>query len=56
LTFKLQTIFTWATFRDWENDDNRSCELIKSAIKNEFDMFAPNTQTYYDHPKANKEK
>lgn len=56
IDLQIADYFTWATFRDWENNDSRSYELIKSAIKNEFDMFAHNLQSYYEHPKVKEEK
>lgn len=37
----------WAITRKWEKRDMRSYDLIKGKIKNEFDLFARGTNTYY---------
>jgi Protein of unknown function (DUF3800) len=37
----------WAIFRKWNNGDLRSYNLIKSAIRKEFDIFANGSKYYY---------
>jgi hypothetical protein len=37
----------WAIQRKWERNDSRSYDLIKSAIRSEFDIFRSGTVTYY---------
>jgi Protein of unknown function (DUF3800) len=38
---------SWAIFRKWNNGDCRSYDLIKSAIRKEFDIFARGSKYYY---------
>jgi hypothetical protein len=47
--FGLQTAdyCSWAIFRKWEKNDRRSYEMIKTAIKSEFDIFSRGAQFYY---------
>ena len=37
----------WAIFRKWERGDSRSYDLIKRAIKSEFDIFEIGNKYYY---------
>ena len=37
----------WAIFRKWEREDLRSYDLIKEAVKSEFDIFRTGTRFYY---------
>jgi uncharacterized protein DUF3800 len=37
----------WAIYRKWDRKDLRSYDLIKSAVKSEFDIFRTGTTTYY---------
>lgn len=37
----------WAIFRKWERSNLRSYDLIKSALKSEFDIFRSGTKNYY---------
>ncbi len=37
----------WAIYRKWTNGDMRSYDLIKSAIRSEFDVFRTGTRLYY---------
>lgn len=38
---------TWAVYRKWDRDDRRSYELIRPAIRSEFDLFRTGTTHYY---------
>jgi hypothetical protein len=37
----------WAIYRKWDRKDLRSYDLIKSAVKSEFDIFKTGTTNYY---------
>jgi hypothetical protein len=37
----------WAIFRKWERGDARSYDIIKPAIRSEFDIFRSGTRFYY---------
>ena len=37
----------WAIYRKWEKADFRSYNLVRSAIRKEFDIFARGTKFYY---------
>jgi len=37
----------WAIYRKWSRDDSRSYDLIKRAIRSEFDIFASGRTYYY---------
>ena len=37
----------WAIYRKWDRGDERSYEIIASAIKSEFDIFRNGTRCYY---------
>ena len=37
----------WAIFRKWSRRDMRSYDLIKSAVRSEFDIFRTGTTFYY---------
>ena len=37
----------WATYIKWERGETRSYDLIKSAIRSEFDIFKLGAKTYY---------
>jgi uncharacterized protein DUF3800 len=37
----------WAIYRKWDRKDLRSYDLIKSAVKSEFDIFGTGTTNYY---------
>lgn len=37
----------WAVYRKWSNDDFRSYNLIKGAVKSEFDVFQSGKNFYY---------
>lgn len=38
---------TWAVYRKWERQDERSYVLIASAVRSEFDIFRTGTRSYY---------
>lgn len=38
---------TWAVYRKWTLQDSRSYDLIRSAIRSEFDIFRTGTTNYY---------
>lgn len=38
---------TWAIYRKWERQDERSYTLIASAVRSEFDIFRTGTRMYY---------
>ena len=37
----------WALFRKWERGDSRSYDLVRTAIRSEFDIFKSGTRHYY---------
>ena len=37
----------WALFRKWERGDSRSYDLVKEAVRSEFDIFRSGTRHYY---------
>lgn len=37
----------WAIYRKWTNNDLRSYDIIKRAVKSEFDIFRTGTRYYY---------
>lgn len=37
----------WAVFRKWESGDERSYEIIRRALKSEFDIFQRGVREYY---------
>jgi len=37
----------WAIYRKWESGDPRSYELIRGAVRSEFDIFETGTRLYY---------
>jgi hypothetical protein len=37
----------WAIYRKWSRGDSRSYDLIKAALKSEFDIFRTGTRLYY---------
>ena len=37
----------WAIYRKWDRKDWRSYDLIKAAVKSEFDIFRTGTTDYY---------
>jgi len=47
--FDLQIVdyCNWAVYRKWERADLRSYEVIKEAVKSEFDIFRVGTQNFY---------
>ncbi len=47
--FNLQVAdyFNWAVFRKWTRGDTRSYDLVKQAIKSEFDIFRTGSTYYY---------
>lgn len=38
---------TWAVYRRWARQDERSYRLIATAVRSEFDIFRTGTQRYY---------
>lgn len=38
---------TWAIYRKWVRQDERSYRLIASAVRSEFDIFRTGTRSYY---------
>lgn len=38
---------TWAVYRKWAKQDERSYRLIAAAVRSEFDIFRTGTQLYY---------
>jgi Protein of unknown function (DUF3800) len=38
---------SWAIYRKWNDSDNRSYNLISSAVRKEFDIFSRGTKFYY---------
>jgi hypothetical protein len=41
----------WAIFRKWERSDRRSYDLIRPAIRSEFDIFRSGSKLQYELPK-----
>ena len=39
--------FNWAIFRKWERDDMRSFNIVKKAIRSQFDIFKTGVRYYY---------
>ncbi len=37
----------WAIYRKWSRNDLRSYDLIKGAVKSEFEIFKAGTTIYY---------
>lgn len=44
----------WAIFRRWEREDLRSYDLIKDAVKSEFDIFRSGERFYYQEKRRYK--
>jgi hypothetical protein len=47
LNLQLVDYFNWAIYRKWDGGKNTSFDLIKDAVKNEFEIFAPGKIYYY---------
>lgn len=39
--------FNWAIFRKWERGDSRSFDIIKDAVRSEFEIFRTGEKNYY---------
>ena len=37
----------WAVFRSWEREDSRYYDMIKPAVRSEFDIFRNGVTHYY---------
>jgi Protein of unknown function (DUF3800) len=47
INLQIADYFSWAIYRKWENNDLRSYDLIKAAVKAEGDLFAGGDKVYY---------
>jgi len=47
LNLQIVDYINWAIYRKWENQDNRSYDLIQSCIQSEFDVFENGTEYFY---------
>jgi hypothetical protein len=39
--------FNWAVFRAWERADHRSLDIVRGAVRSQFDIFAGGSITWY---------
>lgn len=48
-SFELQVAdyCNWAVFRKWERGDSRSYDLVRPAVRSEYDIFQSGTKLYY---------
>jgi len=47
LDLQIADYCTWALYRKWNADDDRSCQHIRPIVASEFDIFRTGTNFYY---------